>query len=145
VRAICLLAVLGPLLTACGATGLSAGFNGLWLGTVTVTSAYGTDIAEDGHGIWIDAMAGAADVEFVCPQLDGSLTAEGAGNDAQWRGVLLCDPFPTKACDITTLTLESMALHYDAQREGVTLDGRGHIGGCGREPRQAKFLFVGNP
>jgi len=116
------------------------GFAGIWTGTFTfrgkVTGAYSGEVtvAVDGHSVEIDDF---------CPEIGGTVTAQGTGNSASWQGKLACPAIRMSGCRAAIFTYDFV--HATLNEGTLTVVASGTVDTGGRCVDSGGELSVGGP
>ncbi len=110
-------------------TPLNPAFSGTWTGTTTVSFPGVTPFSYS--SLVVIAVSGqTATVSAICPDGSGSISAQGSGDSAQWRGSFTCPPLALDTCPAVTLTYQNASMTLNSNGT-LTANGSGVATGCG--------------
>ncbi len=129
---------------ACGGGGgsssgsLDPAFAGTWSGTVTL-SVSGSPSTSSASQLVVAVSGQSATISEVCPEGNGSVTAQGSGDSATWNGNVSCLAIPiTGVCASVIITYTSATATLS--NGTLTVQATGKAAGCGASsPVQVSF------
>lgn len=136
-------------MTACGGVDelgdpLNWRFGDVWRGTATISAA-GMPATSAPLSLVVSVSDRTLGVDGLCgPSVTAHLDIDGHGDDATWRGVLVCPYAVIGSCEQVRLEYNSLELTFDRVTQYVGVSGQVVLSGCGA-PANGSVRMVATP